>query len=57
MLTSKKEKEKAKILAKLAESQLAESSMEGNLFAQLLGRNLQILDLNCSNKHLFGVEL
>ena len=56
LLTSKKEKEKARILAKIQESSMAESSMDFHLFAQLLNQNLQILDLNCSNIHIFGSE-
>ena len=35
---------------------MAESSMDFHLFAQLLNQNLQILDLNCSNIHIFGSD-
>ena len=35
---------------------MVESSMDLNLFASLLTRNLQILKLDCTNAHLFGTE-
>ena len=43
-------------MAKIQESQSIETSMDMNLFASLLTRNLQILKLDCANAHLFGTE-